>query len=368
MTDLIDLASERWVARSGGNDEFFAPAANLVKATTPEWREGVYTDRGKWMDGWESRRRRSPGHDWCVIRLGIAGEVSGSWWTPRTSGATTPRPVRWRRAVWAGRCPAWGNVGGAAAPQRAQRRCGQRLRCGGGRGSPIFGSTSSPMAGWRDSGCSVSRCRRCRRWHRGSAPGSRRCRPRGSIIEASDDFFGSADALLRPGPSSGMFDGWETRRRRGEGNDWVKVRLGLHGTPRHVVVDTSHFKGNAPGSVAVEASATGAMDPDRRAARGRCQPPAPLRGGERRRGRAGPPRHLPRWWRGSFPGLRRPHRFGEEQVRVRYLNALFEEEAHRFFGTACGSLRWVERMAAGQPYPSGAAGARGRHGGLRHAR
>ncbi len=77
MTEgLVDLASEAvGGAVLAANDEFFAPASNLVKAHPPEWREGVYTDRGKWMDGWESRRRRSPGHDWCIIRLGIAGEV-----------------------------------------------------------------------------------------------------------------------------------------------------------------------------------------------------------------------------------------------------------------------------------------------------
>ena len=74
FTELIDLASER----VGGavlvaNDDFFAPKENLLKATTPIFIEGKYTDRGKWMDGWESRRRRTPGFDWCIIRLGLPG-------------------------------------------------------------------------------------------------------------------------------------------------------------------------------------------------------------------------------------------------------------------------------------------------------
>src|SRR5687767_2741150 len=78
FTDLIDLATER----AGGaallaNDEFFAPKEGLLKPTPAEWREGVYTERGKWMDGWETRRRRTPGHDWCIIRLGIPGLVRG---------------------------------------------------------------------------------------------------------------------------------------------------------------------------------------------------------------------------------------------------------------------------------------------------
>ncbi len=78
FTDLPDLAAERL----GGlviaaNDDFFAPKENLVKASRPEWREGEYTDRGKWMDGWETRRRRTPGNDWAIVRLGLPGIVHG---------------------------------------------------------------------------------------------------------------------------------------------------------------------------------------------------------------------------------------------------------------------------------------------------
>jgi allantoicase len=77
FTELIDLASERLGgAVLHANDDFFAPKENLLKATAPVWREGLYTDRGKWMDGWESRRRRTPGFDWCVVRLGLPGVLS----------------------------------------------------------------------------------------------------------------------------------------------------------------------------------------------------------------------------------------------------------------------------------------------------
>src|SRR5688572_27882735 len=76
FTHLIDLAS----ARLGGeavatNDDFFAEKENLVKAEAPIFIPGKYTDRGKWMDGWESRRRRTPGHDWCIVKLGLPGIV-----------------------------------------------------------------------------------------------------------------------------------------------------------------------------------------------------------------------------------------------------------------------------------------------------
>src|SRR5947207_16017488 len=78
FTELIDLAQ----GRLGGavlyaNDDFFAPKENLLKPSAPVFIEGKYTDRGKWMDGWESRRRRTPGFDWCIIRLGLPGIIRG---------------------------------------------------------------------------------------------------------------------------------------------------------------------------------------------------------------------------------------------------------------------------------------------------
>src|SRR6266404_7928038 len=78
FTELVDLASERL----GGavlfaNDEFFAPKENLLKPAAPVFIEGKYTDLGKWMDGWETRRRRTQGLDWCIVRLGLPGIIRG---------------------------------------------------------------------------------------------------------------------------------------------------------------------------------------------------------------------------------------------------------------------------------------------------
>ncbi len=75
---LADLASARVGGRAvAANDDFFASKHNLVKAGPPVFVPGKYTSRGKWMDGWESRRRRTPGHDWCIVRLGVRGIVRG---------------------------------------------------------------------------------------------------------------------------------------------------------------------------------------------------------------------------------------------------------------------------------------------------
>src|SRR2546426_4914291 len=78
FTELIDLAAERLGgAVLAANDEFFAPKENLLKPGKPIFIEGKYTDVGKWMDGWETRRRRTPGFDWCIIRLGLPGILRG---------------------------------------------------------------------------------------------------------------------------------------------------------------------------------------------------------------------------------------------------------------------------------------------------
>src|SRR5882672_656423 len=78
FTAMIDLASERLGgAVLAANDDFFAPKENLIKTGRPVWIEDRYTDRGKWMDGWETRRRREPGYDWAIVRLGLPGIVRG---------------------------------------------------------------------------------------------------------------------------------------------------------------------------------------------------------------------------------------------------------------------------------------------------
>ena len=78
FTNLTDLAAERL----GGkallcSDDFFAEKENLLKPGRGIFIADKYTDRGKWMDGWESRRKRVPGHDWCIIQLAVSGKIHG---------------------------------------------------------------------------------------------------------------------------------------------------------------------------------------------------------------------------------------------------------------------------------------------------
>ena len=265
FVDLVDLASERLGgAVVAANDEFFAPKERLILAGAAVWREGEYTERGKWMDGWETRRRRDAGddsHDWCVdparrARASCAASTS----TRRSSRATIPEACALDVCDLPG-LPTPEDLTGAPWREVAAADAAR----------PAIRTTSSP---------STTRQRRrtcdCEFFptaaSRGCAstamswPTGTRLRQRGDVdlaaaehggivVACSDMFFGSRHNLIMPGDATHMGDGWETKRRRGPGHDWTIIRLGAAGTIRRVEVDTRHFKGNAPGACSLDACA-----------------------------------------------------------------------------------------------------------------
>jgi allantoicase len=258
--DLIDLASERF---GGGvvaaNDEFFAPKENLLKPGAAVWREGEYTERGKWMDGWETRRRRDDGdHDWCIVRLGVRGVLRGvdvdtSFFTgnypescaidvsdlPGPAAPDALAGAAWREIV--PRRPLTGNSHHLIAIDDGSAATHVRLRIfpdGGVARLRVYGEVAADWASLRRQG-DVDLA--------AALHG-------GVVVACSDMFFGSRHNLIMPGDATHMGDGWETKRRRGPGHDWTIVRLGAAGTIRRVEVDTRHFKGNAPGACSLEGS------------------------------------------------------------------------------------------------------------------
>ncbi len=261
FTDLIDLAAERvGGAVLAANDEFFAPKESLLKASAPEWREGVYTERGKWMDGWETRRRRTPGYDWCIIRLGIPGVVRG-----------VVVDTSYFRGTYPDSCSIEG-CAAAGTPDPAALADG----ASGARWveilprSPLKGDSRNPFPVRHDERVTHLRLNvfpdggvaRLRVYGQGCLdrrlldPGSEidlaAAEHGGFVVVCSDMFFGHRNNLIMPGRSTHMGDGWETKRRRGPGHDWTIVRLAARGTLHRVEIDTDHFKGNAPGSCMLE--------------------------------------------------------------------------------------------------------------------
>ena len=115
----VNLAQPRLGAEVvHATDDFFADKARLIDAAEPVFIPGKYDENGKWMDGWESRRKRIPGHDWCVVRLGVQGLVAGSRSTRGTSPATIRRAPRSRSAAAASAFPARSFTRGSVPPPR----------------------------------------------------------------------------------------------------------------------------------------------------------------------------------------------------------------------------------------------------------
>ena len=270
FTDLVDVAA----ARLGGtvllaNDEFFAPKENLLKPEKPVWREGEYTDRGKWMDGWETRRRRVPGHDWCLIRLGIPAIVhgvivdtsyfKGNYPEQCSVEATAVEGEGDAEALAAGHGVEWTEIlprsglqGDAENPfPIASRGRVTHLRFsiypdGGVARLRVYGE---PV---RDPALRPGTFADLAALKNGSL-----------VVGCSDMFFGHRHNLILPGRSTHMGDGWETKRRRGPGHDWIIVRLSARGSITQIEVDTDHFKGNAPESCSVEVCDAPDLAPER---------------------------------------------------------------------------------------------------------
>ncbi|MDQ1612380.1 MAG: hypothetical protein QOG00_2311 [Pyrinomonadaceae bacterium] len=261
FTELVDLAAER----VGGavlyaNDDFFAPKENLLKASAPVFLEGEYTDRGKWMDGWESRRRRTPGFDWCIIRLGLPGRLRGvivdtaffkgnypeqcSLEACAVDGQPTIEQLLDEAIEWREVLPVSELRGDSQNPfpiadtERATHLRFKIYPDGGVARLRVYGEVVPDRA--RTAAA------------RGGRIDLAAVESGGLVLACSDMFFGHRHNLIMPGRAANMSDGWETKRRRGPGHDWVIIKLGARGRIHQVEVDTSHFKGNYPESCSLE--------------------------------------------------------------------------------------------------------------------
>jgi allantoicase len=272
FTDLLDLMSEKM----GGsalftNDDFFAPMGNLVKAAPAVFIADKYTEFGKWMDGWESRRKRNLGpgndHDWCVLKLGAPGVIHGvdvdtahftgnfpescaidACFSETELDPAAVSKTRWTEIV--SRTRLLGGTRNLIPVSDRSRFTHLRLQIfpdGGVARLRVHGeakgdlSQAAKSGGLVDLGAAVS----------------------GAIVVACNDmYFGQKENLILPGRAKTMGEGWETRRRRGPGSDWIVVRLAATGKLQKIEVDTHHYKGNFPESCMLEVLSHPARDLD----------------------------------------------------------------------------------------------------------
>ncbi len=254
-TDL-DLAS-RWLGGSviAASDESFGEKENLVVPAAAAFEPGSYGHRGEIVDGWETRRRREPGHDWAIVRLGAPGaidsvDVDTSFFTGNfptdcvveacgVEGYPSPAELLDPATDWAEivpRSPLRGDVHNTFSVTDQHRFTHVRLSVfpdGGVARLRVFGQVIPDPRGLEQLSVDLA------------------SQELGGVVTASSDsFYNSASLLNRPDTARTMGEGWETRRRRDSGHDFAVFRLAFAGRVRQLIVDTAHFKYNASAEVA----------------------------------------------------------------------------------------------------------------------
>lgn len=250
FTRLPDLAS-RALAGSVvyANDELFAERENLIKPGHAVFAAEDFGHKGKVYDGWETRRRREPGHDYAVVRLGVPGVVHGvvidtAWfkgnYPPYASVEATSvegalSPEKLEGATWETIVPKAAIKGDSENPfevSDGRRWTHVRLTIYPDGGVARFRVHGEPVPDPRFLDGTVDLAA----LEHGA-----------DVVDCSNMFYSSPVQILQPGRARIMGDGWENARRRDDGNDHVTVRLAARGHVRRVEIDTSYFVGNAAG-------------------------------------------------------------------------------------------------------------------------
>jgi allantoicase len=264
--DLPNLASERLGAVAlWASDDFFAEKENLLRDRAPEWREHDYTDRGKWMDGWESRRKRAIGpdvEDAAIVRLALPAVIRGivvdtaffrgNFPDQCAIEGTTAREGTRVEDLLSDRTE-WIEIVPRSALQGNQQNVFSitspiafthlRLRIFPDGGVARLRVHGEPAPDWLCVGGAAG------------AFDLAALESGGSVLSCSDMFFGPKHNLIQPGRARNMSDGWETKRRRGvtsDTHDWVLVKLAGQGTIERLELDTAFFLGNFPDTALVE--------------------------------------------------------------------------------------------------------------------
>jgi allantoicase len=274
--ELPDLASrELGGSVVWANDESFADRQNLILPGPPTFDVAAFGHRGKVYDGWETRRRREPGNDAAIVRLGVPGIVRGvvvdtTWfkgnYPPEVSVeaacvAGYPSPAELLDADWqpiVERSPVKGDAANALPVDSDARWTHVRLSIypdGGVARFRVHGEAVPDPALSTDGLLDLAAVENG-----------------GRVTDCSDMFYGSPGNLIAPGRARHMGDGWETARRRDDGNDWAVVALAGAGQVRLAELDTSHFLHNAPGWASLRGRLAGSGDWFELLARTRLQP------------------------------------------------------------------------------------------------
>ena len=351
------------------SDDFFAEMSNLLQPGEPVWDADRYTDRGKWMDGWEPRRRRTPGQDWVIVKLGVPGDpVGADIDTRHFLGNAPPFATLDAVAAPAGADADWVRDKAEWTPildEVPLRRGAHNLFAL----RPLPGATHVRLSITFPAG-GVARLRvhgrpRAAPPADGAAVDLASAARGARALACSDSFFSEMDNLLLPQRPAHMGQGWETKRSPVPRQDWVIVALSEPGVLDTLVLDTAHFKGNFPTGARVEGLYWPGA-PAHLLTHGApwqpVLPDTPL-GADREHAcpvpNPGPWTHL-RLTTLSDGGIARLRALGRPSDRtpahgdplLEGLNAASPQAATAAFRRCCGASRWARAMVAGRPFTS----------------
>jgi allantoicase len=257
FTSYPDLAS-RDLGGSviSANDELFAPRQNLILPEPATHEVSAFGHTGKIYDGWETRRRRQPGFDWAIVRLGVPGILHGvvvdtaffkGNYPPHISVDATsiegyPDAEVFDRVPWTclvPKAPCEGDTENYYPIDNPNRWTHVRLNIYPDGGVARFRVHGEVVLDPRYLTTTVDLLA---------------LENGGRLLSTSDAFYSSPENLILTHRARLMGEGWENARRRGPGNDWAVFKLAARGEPTMIEVDTSYFLGNAPGEIRVSAA------------------------------------------------------------------------------------------------------------------
>ena len=253
INNFVNLASPKLGTKvMSFSDDFFGKVSRMLNDKVPQFIEDKYDNHGKWMDGWESKRRRDGGHDWAIIKLGSPGKVY---------------EIEIDTSFFTGNYPPFASIQGLYSEKKPdhnddwkiilkkQKLQGDKVHNfkvnstkvnyirfqifpdGGIARLRLFGHVEIDLEKFKNKKIELSSLNLG-----------------GKIIAYNNAHYGDVSALLTSGRGKTMGDGWETRRRREPGNDWIIIKLAKSGIIEEIEIDTAHFKGNFPDKASISAA------------------------------------------------------------------------------------------------------------------
>jgi len=251
---MIDLAQSRLGTKVVyKTDEFFAPAKRIINPWSPVFKEGVFDKHGKWMDGWETRRKRSKGHDYLILKLGKPGKIHKVDIDTSYFSGNQPSKVSLEACFSRKKLPnknsKWVKILKKKSTKPNNHHFFNIIN------KSVF--THVKLNIYPDGGIARIRIYGSMQIEKkfgkkiinltsvlnGAAP-----------IACNNEHFGRAENILAPGTGKNMGDGWETRRSRGKNFDWLILKCATAGKINKIQIDTHHFKGNYPDRCSLQAA------------------------------------------------------------------------------------------------------------------